>query len=65
MDPQRLRQKAGNFSVLSYESSWRNFSIPDVVSNVLLFVPFGMYVWLRGNGNRLMPPGRVLYLPEL
>jgi hypothetical protein len=40
-DPEFVRSQLTRFFTPPYEHGVRKFSLPDVVSNILLFVPFG------------------------
>src|SRR5215475_9401490 len=46
-DPEFVRSQFVRFFTPPYEHGVRRFSLPDVVSNVLLFVPFGL-LWVGG-----------------
>jgi VanZ family protein len=41
LDPQRVGESLSEAFVIPYRHGKKNFSIPDVVSNILLFIPFG------------------------
>src|SRR5262249_4726934 len=41
-DPEFVRSQFVRFFAPPYDHGVRRFSLPDVVSNVLLFVPFGL-----------------------
>jgi VanZ family protein len=43
-DPNLLHHQLSRAQILPYQAGVKNFSIPDVVSNILLFVPFGTLV---------------------
>jgi VanZ family protein len=45
LDPEFIKYRLTRF--LTYEYGVRQFSIPDVFSNILLFVPFG-FLWIGG-----------------
>jgi len=44
-DPEFVRSQFVRFFTPPYAHGVRRFSLPDVVSNVLLFIPFG-FLWL-------------------
>jgi VanZ family protein len=46
-DPEFVRSQFGRFFTPPYDHGARRFSLPDVVSNILLFVPFG-FLWVGG-----------------
>ena len=46
-DPEFVRSQFVRFFTPPYDHGARRFSLPDVVSNVLLFVPFG-FLWVGG-----------------
>ena len=46
-DPEFVRSQFARFFTPPYDHGVRRFSLPDVVSNVLLFVPFG-FLWVGG-----------------
>src|SRR5262252_4368128 len=46
-DPEFVRSQFARFFTPPYAHGVRRFSLPDVVSNVLLFVPFG-FLWVGG-----------------
>jgi len=46
-DPEFVRSQFVRFFAPPYDHGVRRFSLPDVVSNVLLFVPFGL-LWVVG-----------------
>jgi len=46
-DPEFVRSQFVRFFAPPYDHGVRRFSLPDVVSNVLLFVPFG-FLWVGG-----------------
>ena len=46
-DPEFVRSQFVRFFTPPYDHGVRRFSLPDVVSNVLLFVPFG-FLWVGG-----------------
>jgi len=46
-DPEFVRSQFVRFFAPPYDHGVRRFSLPDVVSNVLLFVPFGL-LWVGG-----------------
>src|SRR5215475_7329376 len=46
-DPEFVRSQFVRFFAPPYDHGVRRFSLPDVVSNVLLFVPFGFF-WVGG-----------------
>ena len=46
-DSEFVRSQFARFFLPPYDQGIRRFSIPDVVSNILLFVPFG-FLWVGG-----------------
>jgi VanZ family protein len=46
-DPEFVRSQFVRFFTLPYHHGVRKFSIPDVLSNILLFIPFG-FLWIGG-----------------
>src|SRR5438445_8625401 len=46
-DPEFVRSQFVRFFTPPYDHGARRFSLPDVVSNILLFVPFG-FLWVGG-----------------
>ena len=46
-DPEFVRSQFARFFMPPYDHGSRQFSIPDVLSNILLFVPFG-FLWVGG-----------------
>jgi VanZ family protein len=46
-DPEFVRSQFVRFFTLPYHHGVRKFSIPDVLSNILLFIPFG-FLWVGG-----------------
>src|SRR5262245_25455725 len=46
-DPEFVRSQFVRFFTPPYDHGVRRFSLPDVVSNILLFVPFGFF-WVGG-----------------
>src|SRR4029077_1037722 len=46
-DPEFVRSQFVQFFTPPYDHGARQFSIPDVLSNILLFVPFG-FLWVGG-----------------
>jgi VanZ family protein len=57
-DPEFVRSQFVRFFTLPYHHGVRKFSLPDVVSNILLFVPFG-FLWVGGEFS-LRTTGRLL-----
>jgi len=51
-NPSLVRQQLLKIEILPYQAGTKNFSIPDIVSNILLFIPFGGLV----AGARLKVP---------
>ena len=50
-DPEFVRSQFARFITPPYQQGVRRFSLPDVVSNILLFVPFG-FLWIGGETSR-------------
>ena len=50
-DPEFVRSQFFRFFTPPYDHGIRRFSLPDVVSNILLFVPFG-FLWIGGQFSR-------------
>ena len=46
-DPEFVRSQFARFFTPPYDHGIRRFSLPDVVSNILLFLPFG-FLWVGG-----------------
>jgi VanZ family protein len=44
-DPEFVRSQFARFFTPPYDHGVRRFSLPDVVSNILLFIPFG-FLWV-------------------
>src|SRR5512146_1351797 len=50
-DPEFVRSQFARLITLPYHQGVRRFSLPDVVSNILLFVPLG-FLWIGGELSR-------------